>query len=192
VSQGKKIWNYGDPQDYTVIFDTPSHYQSYIVKDGTIDMISVHAEPPTRGDELVFGDSQFVEDWEPYMLPRMLGTYGQPPQVLLGVGPGVPWVPFDLLLFYPDEGILVRYEAPAERGEGVFRMCPYKTDITLWLWSPHTDRRHIADWESMIGGESYFRSLAEATGLSIEQFYQTFSQPDNQTCLETPADLWGG
>jgi len=32
--------------------------------------------------------------------------------------------------------------------------------------------------------------LEEATGMSIEQFYQAFSQPDNQLCLYVPADLW--
>jgi hypothetical protein len=37
---------------------------------------------------------------------------------------------------------------------------------------------------------SGLHSLEDATGMSIEQFYQTFSQPDNQTCLQTPADLW--
>jgi hypothetical protein len=41
-----------------------------------------------------------------------------------------------------------------------------------------------------VGDVGDYRSLEEATEMSIEQFYQIFVQPDNQTCLETPADLW--
>jgi hypothetical protein len=26
--------------------------------------------------------------------------------------------------------------------------------------------------------------------MSVEQFYETFVQPDTETCLETPVDLW--
>jgi hypothetical protein len=43
---------------------------------------------------------------------------------------------------------------------------------------------------SPIGGMSGFRPLEEATGMSVEQFYQSFVQPNNNRCLETPADLW--
>jgi hypothetical protein len=41
-----------------------------------------------------------------------------------------------------------------------------------------------------VNSVSEFLSVEEAAGMSIEQFYQTFVQPGNQTCLETPADLW--
>ena len=37
---------------------------------------------------------------------------------------------------------------------------------------------------------SNFYSLEEVTGMSVEQFYQTFVQAGNETCLEVPADLW--
>jgi hypothetical protein len=33
-------------------------------------------------------------------------------------------------------------------------------------------------------------SLLEATGMDLEAFYEKFKQPDNQSCLETPAYLW--
>jgi len=195
TSRGKKIWHYRQTS-YTVIFDIPQRdigcVQSYFVDDETIDIISVHATLPIRDNEFVYGDAQFAEDWKRYMLPDILMAYGQPSQVFLGVYKA-PWMPFDLLLFYPEKGFLVRYMAPAEREGRTFRMCPHKTDITLWLWSPERDMalEYIANVGGFPTGDmSYFRSLEEATGMSIEQFYQTFSQPDNQTCLETPADLW--
>ncbi len=32
--------------------------------------------------------------------------------------------------------------------------------------------------------------LAQATEMDIETFYQTFKNPNNTECLETPAELW--
>lgn len=193
-SRGKKIWHYRQT-GYTVIFDIPQHnigcVQSYFVEGETIDIINVQAMLPVRDNEFVYGDAQFAKDWAHYMLSPVLMTYGQPSQILVGVYKA-PWMPFDLLIFYPGNGILIRYTAPAEQGEGSFRMCPHRTEITLWLWSPERDiaLEHIVNMGSPTGDMSYFRPIEEATGMSIEQFYQTFSQPDNQTCLETPVDLW--
>ncbi|MDY0019332.1 MAG: hypothetical protein RBT47_04945 [Anaerolineae bacterium] len=200
TSWGKRLWGPDDYQttSYYVSFDIPSHNlnagQNYFVKNDIIELINIHAEPPSRNDELVYGDPQFVADWDAYLLPQMLSVYGQPENVFLSVAADVPWAPFDLLLFYPEQGILVRYEAPAEWGEGVFRMCQYKSDITLWLWSPQhsPDRGHITAWENRIGEIVYFRSLEEATGTTVEEFYRIFSQPDGQLCLETPQELWQG
>ncbi len=129
TSWGKRLWGLEDYQtmSYYVSFDIPSHNlnagQNYFVKNDTIELINVQAEPPSRNDELVYGEPQFVADWDAYLLPQMLSVYGQPENVFLSVAADVPWAPFDLLLFYPEQGILVRYEAPAEWGEGVFRLC---------------------------------------------------------------------
>jgi len=188
---------------YSVYFDVPHHdlriYQYYLVTDDTIDIISIHAVPPERDEEFVYGDAQFAEDLKPYMLPQLLAVYGQPPQVFLKTYSNAPdRLPFSLLLFYPDQGILVEYNGPIGEegkrygpiGEGeMIRICPWRSEINLWLWSPEramTIGRVTGDYIDV----SDYRSLEEVTGMSIEQFYQTFSQPDNQTCLETPADLW--
>jgi len=197
---GKRVFEYKNPPltIYSIFFYISRHdlqqlNQDYIVEDSIVNTINVHAVPPTRGDEFVYGDAQFAKDWERYMLSQMLSAYGQPSQIFLGVYIA-PTMPFDLLLFYPEKGILVRYTAPAERVDSIFRMCPYRTDITLWLWPPERDMslEYIANVGGFPMGDdmSYFQSLAEATGMSAEQFYQTFAQPGNQTCLETPADMW--
>lgn len=189
---------------YSVGFSVPHHnlriYQYYLVTDDTIDVISIHAVPPERDGEFVYGDAQFAKDLEPYMLPQMLAVYRQPSQVFVktysGDLPG--WLPFSLLLFYPDQGILVEYEGPVgeegkrygplEEGE-MIRICPWRSKINLWLWSPDNAMTIGRVTGGYIDVDGY-RSLEEATRMSIEQFYQAFSQPGNQTCLETPADLW--
>jgi hypothetical protein len=123
VSRGMTILDHGDPedyQDYTVVFNTPSHYggyQRYIVKDGMLDGVGIHALPPVDEDgQRMYGNPQFAEDWKAYMLPQMLEVYGPPSQIFLGLG-GAAWMPFDLVLFYPEKGFLVQYSGSAERSE---------------------------------------------------------------------------
>ncbi len=202
VSQGKKIGKYRDSQttDYTIYFHIPLHGSQinqdyYTVNGDTIDVITIRAVPPIRNDKLVYGDAQFTNDWRPYTLPRMLADYGQPQQIFLRTFSDTPtgWLPFNLLLFYPEQGIFVSYYGPAEKSEETLRACLDQTDIRLWLWSPeHTMslERLVNMGSSPIGDLSGFRSLEEATGMSVEQFYQSFVQPNHKTCLETPADMW--
>ena len=100
----------------------------------------------------------------------------------------------NLLLFYPEQGILVRYYGPTERKNDLIRVCPQQADITLWLWSPKKEMtlEDIAGWGLgfPIDEVPSFRSLDSAIGWSIEQFYQSFVQSNNQACFETPAEMW--
>lgn len=198
LSIGKAIGEYRDGQslncevDFAISQHKVTIDQLYVVNENKIiDMINVVASG--YGQEV-------VNAWQRYMLPHFLAAYGQPSQVLLktfsGVS-GVPKVPpFHLLLYYPQQGIMVRYIDDAEKMEGTLRLCPQQSPgVTLWLWSPeqHMTLQDIAD--TGLGGFPdnelpSFQSVEEATGISVEQFYQTFVQPDNQTCLETPVDLW--
>jgi len=202
ASLGKKIeaWRDHDTQQhYAVYFDIPDHhhfhYQGYHEKDGTLDRIGIHALPPEDENwRYIYGALHFAEDWRAYMLPQILEVYGPPSQVFLGTG-GAPWRPFDLLVFYPEQGFLVEYHGLAEQREGeTWRVCPYKVEITLHLWSPE-HRMNLEDVPGVVDAHKDDETwgpypLEEATGMSIEQFYQTFSQPDNQLCLDVPADLW--
>jgi len=36
----------------------------------------------------------------------------------------------------------------------------------------------------------YFKSVEEATSMSLDEFYQTFKNPSYTDCLETPQKLW--
>lgn len=186
--------------NYTVTSHIPQHYidsgQVYIIRDGLIEAIWVGAST-VRNRETVYGDKQFAKDWQRYFLPQLLTTYGQPTGVLLRTFRGVPgggWIPFNLLLFYPQQGILVRYYGPTERKGERIRVCPQQTDITLWLWSPEQKMtlEDIARWgqEFPIEEVPGFRPLEEATGMSLETFYKTFKDANNRSCLETPADMW--
>jgi hypothetical protein len=170
--------------------------QVYIVRNHLIEGIWVRTGT-TRNDERVYGDPLFLRDLQRYLPSQLLASYGQPTQVFLRTFYSAPegsFVPFNLLLFYPEQGILVRYYGPTEREGDLIRVCPRQTDITLWLWSPKEPLtlEDIAQWGQQFPIEevSSFRTLKEATGWSIEQFYQTFVQSDTSECFETPAGIW--
>jgi hypothetical protein len=185
--------------NYSVKFEIPQHDvqlgQVYNVTNGILDMIWVGVGT-VRNYNSVYGDTQFARDLRAYTLPQMLDTYGRPTEVFLKTYSSTPegWIPFQLLLFYPQQGILVRYYGPAlQKGQQIV-ICPQQSDITLWLWSPERTMslEDIANMGQEFPVEEVpeFRSLEEAAGMSVEQFYQSFGQPNSKTCLETPAELW--
>lgn len=106
-----------------------------------------------------------------------------------------------MLLYYREQGILVRYYGPIENeernvvsSEESIRMCPHRTEMELWLWFPQ-DALTLADIAGMNlyfteDELAYYRSLEDATGMTIDEFYHLFVEPGNQYCLETPAELW--
>ncbi len=187
---------------YRVYFSIPKHdvriAHYYIVSDNTIDIMWVGATGPVRDNEAVFGDPLFALDLQQYMLPQLLTTYGQPKEILVrtfGSASGGGWIPFHLLLFYPQQGVLVNYQGPNEKTGDKLRWCPHKTSIALWLWSPERKLTLGELARIGLGGLSTeemlaHRPLEEATGMSLEMFYKTFKDANNRTCLETPVDLW--
>jgi len=201
ASLGKATSDQGRPfTSYGVEFNIAEYdtqlSQEYIVIDGNIDMIWVGAGM-VRNNEAVFGDPLFAQELQHYMLPQLLTTYGQPKEALIwtfGSAPGGGWVPFHLLLFYPQQGILVDYQGPNERKGNNLQWCPQKTNIALWLWSP--ERKLTLEDIARIGLNLSleevlaYHSLEEATGMSLEMFYKTFRNANNRSCIETPVDMW--
>ncbi len=181
---------------FTIPESTTQMYQSYNVSADRVDMIWVSALPLSNQGEL-FGDPQFLQTWQRYTLPQLLTTDGAPAQVLLrtsSAGPTGTWIPYHLVLFYPQRGMMVRYLGPVEINGGMIRACPQRSEITLWLWSPTRSLtlQDVSGFDHEFPADQIetFLSLQEATGLTIDQFVQSFSQPDNQLCLETPIQLW--
>ena len=157
--------------------------QDYVVRDGIIEVIIT--DP---------GDSQS------YTLPQVLAAYGQPTAIWIRTFSAVAdrddgVVPFFVLLHYQQEGFLIRYVGFTHKEDGQIPICPQQAGGVLWLWSPKREMTLTDIANIGVGGfptdeVSDYRSLEEATGMSVEEFYQTFMQPDNQTCLETPVDMW--
>ena len=201
ASLGKKVDKFSNSRltNYTVKFKVPSHDmqvgQVYNVKDELIDLIWVKGST-VRNGRRIFGDQMFLEDWNNYLLPQMLTTYGQPAEVLLKTFQSVPegMPPFNLLLYYPQRGILVRYYGLAEKHGEQLRLCPQQSDITLWLWpSGHAmTLQEIANsgQDFPIEEVADYRPLGDVTKMSTEIFFESFKNANNMACIETPAKIW--
>jgi len=154
--------------------------QKYQVKDGVIETI-----------ETMPG---YISN---YSLPALLGIYGQPAEVHIRTYRQAREgdLPFDTVLFYPQQGIMVRYDSQAEKVGGRIRGCPQQRPaLVLALWSPAHAMTFLeaADQTVEIRNEDWwpYHPLQEVTGMDVATFYQTFQKSNNSTCLETPADLW--
>jgi len=155
---------------------------SYIVRDDIIEMIWA-----------IVGQTQT------YALPQLLANYGQPTSVWLRTFSAVAdtdegELPFFLLLHYQQYGFLVRYVDFTYAQDGQISICPQQAGGALWLWSP--ERKMTLEDIAYVGVGGFpidevpdYRSLTEATGMSIEQFYEVFVQPVQQFCLEVPLGL---
>jgi hypothetical protein len=145
----------------------------------------------------IFGDPSFVDFFEIFTLPQILTTYGKPSEVLISLSAHFTpnWHPFDILLIYPEVGIFVEYTAWREPTDDMIIGCPLKAHITMWLVSPGNEAPYdeilsgMTEWNFISPDFSEYKSIEEATSMTLDEFYQIFKHPSD-TCLETPAELW--
>jgi len=103
---------------------------------------------------------------------------------------------YDLILFYPVKGVLVRIFGNASEKEGIYSVCPQiqPTEApTLYLWSP--DKKISLSTigsdvflnlvnsinKSSLQGFVYLKSLI--VDFNPSTFYRTFRKPNNDSCI---------
>lgn len=161
-------------------------YPIYTVRNGIVEEILT---------EVSIGDTP-PGYLAPYLLPTFLTAIGPPSEVWLFTYSS-PFeendLPFIVVLSYPEKGILALYSDNGVReGEDV-RGCPQEDPVSiLKLWDPDMNLTFelIKSGSSSIGADRDYVALEEATGMDAVTFYETFKNPDNTLCLETPANLW--
>jgi hypothetical protein len=153
---------------------------NYRVTNGIVDVIEV--EPGLVSN---------------YNLSEILKVYGSPTEVRLRTFSQAREgdLQFDVVLFYPKQGILVRYATQARVANNQIRGCPQQQPATiLALWSSErelTFSEAASQTVNIRNEESWpYRPLQEAVGMDVATFYQTFQSSNDSLCLETPADLW--
>ncbi len=129
-----------------------------------------------------------------YMLSTVLTTHGQPAEVWLSTS-FAPFehneLPFDMLLFYPEKGIMALYNDNGIKEGDIVRGCPQQDPARVFtLWSPTLGWTFEKVKNDSSAYNVAYLPLEETTELSISEFYETFKNPDNLTCLETEAELW--
>jgi hypothetical protein len=148
------------------------------------------------GFEVVYDNPLYAKYLQAYMLPQILSTYGKPNNVLIFGNKG--WYELDLVLDYADQGFIIRYSSPLESVGENFLGCMSKGYMDLHLWDPELTYTWAEGVTRTSGGEDWeidwlatnFLSLEKVTSMTVNEFYQTFQQPDNTTCFETPMEIW--
>jgi hypothetical protein len=150
----------------------------------------------------------FTQDWHNYSLDQILSRYGQPTQVLLHYWSEEETL-YSLALLYEDEGIMVAYMGSVHgeyTGEDdylldIVDICPTTdliTDIDIWLKSPGLEDSLSQIYNAWGLGEGYYTlpfmgnrspTLREAAGMSLEEFYSTFLDPNTQVCIQAPGNM---
>jgi len=175
-------------------------------QDGIVSLIGIHGHTPGWPADEWPAPQHFPLDWQHYFPDEVFARFGKPSQILLHY-----WVegesPYSIGMLYENQGILIEYMGltQGEKAEGEYYfdpviICPgrnYFTDINIWLQSPEsgTDTT-LTDVFGRFGG-GYLQmlgfgstpTLEEATGMSIDEFYKTFQDPNANICLKAPADM---
>lgn len=165
------------------------------VEDGIIQAINVGSDYLTGVNDR----SAFLSGWQRYSLMNILSRHGVPSRVLVyhpfqfdpGGGPA-----YHLLIFYEEVGIVVEYRGSVEQLNGDhFRACPDLTNvgsIELLLYPPGQVENVVErvlppdNIDYIAGPETVYDLISwqEATGTSLESFYETYSTPEEGACFE--------
>ncbi len=128
----------------------------------------------------------------------ILSKFGPPEEVLLLTANASRegyWRSF-LTLFYPQHGFVLQYGADNTRQDDRVRSCGFEQDFFILLGSWPSEEEvtleTISNRRILINEIVFDLPLEEATGISVETFYETFKDPTHPICLETPLNLWPG
>lgn len=161
-----------------------------------------------RAEIYVFVENRIVRSAEMggrgmnFRLHQLLTDYGPPDEVFIQThrytSDGGP-PPFIFVLYYAQKHFSADFRLNGEFVEDKIVACPQLIDPRIWVdasdmvWTldslfdyvfgPPTPGRPRTQGEQVL-------TLKDATGMDMETFTNIFKNPDNQKCLETPADLW--
>ncbi len=131
-----------------------------------------------------------------FQLHSLLDKYGKPSGVFIETNPNVPGdlLTLKLVLYYPELSLGVGYDLHAFMDGNNIVGCPKDEIAKIWMWEPERRNDFTLEYiqEGMIGygAINSFLSLEEATGYSLDEFFQGFKDENNVNCLETSSGLW--
>jgi hypothetical protein len=138
---------------------------------------------------------------KPYALSSVLSDLGKPSIVQIltsGDKEDTMARQFRILLIYPNNGVLIQYISSRNFSEKTVSTCLEYKDIEMWLYPPGDavlfdqlleETRWADFWPPSDISINGWKSIDQATGMTIDEFYETFLE-NPEACLSTPADLW--
>jgi hypothetical protein len=141
--------------------------------------------------------------WKSYSPEQVITKYGKPTRIRMSVFVygETGFISSRLTLIYDEGQFSMEYETQAlevdVQGKPMFRVCPSWEDITwvpklnLHILSPDSTM-NLDEYVKLIAGYDISRgkSIEEAVGISIEEFYQRFFPGHGPACFETPQEMW--
>jgi hypothetical protein len=174
------------PAGTRVAFGGHSDLVHYISVEGSI------ADEPTVQWIASSSPSAYMTKFN---LDSVLSNYGVPSQVYLaGAGAGSHGPPgyYYLWVEYADLGTLVGYYGFAFGGSTQYAICPVGdgvNSIELWLHPPGTPFADAMKLRSVAFEGWSWQTLEEAVGgMSLEEFYAAFKEPEFPGCLRILKD----
>jgi hypothetical protein len=154
-----------------------------------------HRPIEVGGYEDIFDSKLFGEKVSTYSISHVLSEQGVPSSVMIATlgGPltrgGTGG--FDIMLLYPEQGILVNYTTQMHLIGSNVRGCSANAHVEMELYpsgqgDSFFERLKETDWAVKM---NYYKPLEEVTSISIEEFYETF-RVSSENCIETPAEVW--
>ncbi len=122
----------------------------------------------------------------------MLNRFGQPDEVWLetiSVGRDNTH-PFRLNMVYLQEGMAVGYVVDASKQDDVVIGCFADEETGLLQLNTPGRSTSYNDFREIFSVDRRYLPLEEVTDLTMEDFMQRFSDPNQPHCIETPAELW--
>jgi hypothetical protein len=177
--------------DFYYYYDIP---QQHPIKQVVLDLSVV------EGMNIVF-TPHFSELTRTYSLPEILSQYGKPSSVQFAAFPDTSddlRPPLTLLLIYEKDGFMVEYNIANKMIGDQYRGCPTASDITIRSWADRNDgawQQALPDLRFGMYRDdlvAYFKPLEQATSLTLDEFYKTYKDPNDKSCLQTPVNLWSG
>jgi hypothetical protein len=193
--------SYLSSESSRVIFDLSIYHDMRAIE--FLDLyISVIPHVPNKSGKKDYSSITFGEDVRPYMLASILIQYGAPDEIKLIMLPDddpndrIDWHPFDLLLYYKNDGMLVHYSNQYFQDGDFYLACPHQGEIKIQTWSPemkYTIHTIMATygWQFSIENiDRDYKSIDDATGMSISEFTAFYRDPNHLECIRTSKILW--
>ena len=128
-------------------------------------------------------------------IPELLAKYGPPNEIWFSaMNDPRQWPPLVwFTIIYLEKGIGVGYVVDGAIQGSIVIGCVANADTErlrrLRLVIPNSATSY-KDFPGTFDEERFYLPLEEATGLTVADFMQRFSDPTQPQCIETPTDLW--
>jgi hypothetical protein len=193
-------YEFSDSGGYLLMKTQPNGFNigiQYLIENEKVSTIYISTRMnDIDGYELVYKNSEYDEIMELYSVDQILTRYGKPEQIYIRSFSEIAGElnPTQILLFYPDEGVIVQYFSPntleIDNGEFYNTFCPLDGHIMLRLFNPNTDI-NLDKLLLMDDNFSSYKEISKVTNMDVNSFYNTYVDgTDCSVYLYTKESIW--